>query len=93
MAYTILVQEDNLYLISIVSEMNYNKMLGKLPDGYILFDGTKYNSFRYIGKALPPMLINDTETTLELLNSEWVDLLGLKTKYSISATDPGLSLT
>ncbi len=82
--YAILVQNDELYMVSIISEANYNKMVNNLPPGYITVHKNDYNSFFYIGKALPQILINDKPCIYELLQSTWADLGELKVKFSIN---------
>ena len=83
-AYTIIVKDGVLYLVSIISEANYHKMLNKLPKDYIVIHREEYNSFYYIGKLLPPIMVIEPNTIYDLLDTEWQHLHETATVFSLS---------
>lgn len=78
-----MVKEDTVYLLSIISECTYNKMVDNLPDGYICVSNVEANSFYFIGKELPSMINNSVEETYILMKKEWDKLIELKTTFAI----------
>lgn len=86
-AYTVLARDGGLYILSIISEANYRKMVNNLPEGYIVTFKDDYQTFYYIGKELPPIVIVDHKRIYKLLDTEWLALQETSTVFSLKCSN------
>lgn len=86
-AYTILARDGTLYILTIISEANYRKMVNNLPEGYITISKDDYQTFYYIGKELPPIVIVDRKYIYKLLDTEWSALQETSTVFSLRCSN------
>lgn len=83
MSYTIMLKDESIYLLSLVSKFTYDNKVDNLPLGYIKFRHANNGSYSYIGKELPMLLSTDIKETETLLHNEFLALSALKVSYAL----------